>query len=60
MIRIKPKQVEWLKKHKPYRTIAGYLDYIINDFKKYGYKQRQKSLPHLPRKRETDREVGMR
>lgn len=35
LIRIDPKQLEWLRKNKDTKTMAGFLDKIINKFKKY-------------------------
>ena len=34
LVRIKYKQLNWLKKHKDTKTIAGFLDKIINEYKK--------------------------
>ena len=33
-IRIDPQQLEWIRKHKDTKTLAGYLDKIINKHKK--------------------------
>ena len=33
-VKVDPKQLEWLKENKDTRTIAGYLDKIINNYKK--------------------------
>jgi len=35
-VRIDNKQLAWLKENKNTKTIAGFLDLIINNFKKYG------------------------
>ena len=34
LVRIDPKQLSWLKNNMDTKTIAGYLDKIINDYKK--------------------------
>lgn len=34
LVRIDPKQLAWLKENKDTRTVAGFLDKIINDHKK--------------------------
>lgn len=38
IIRLKKSQLDWLKKNKPkeIKTLAGYLDIIINNYKKNG------------------------
>ena len=36
IIRIDPKQLEWLRDNKDTRTLAGYLDKIINFYKEKG------------------------
>lgn len=33
VVRIKPETLQWLKNNKDTRTIAGYLDKIINHYK---------------------------
>jgi len=33
-IRIDPKQLQWLRENKDTKTLAGFLDKIINEFKK--------------------------
>lgn len=33
-IRIDPKQLQWLKENKDTKTLAGYLDKLINEIKK--------------------------
>lgn len=40
LVRIKENQLDWLKVNKKLagcKTRAGFLDLIINDFKKYGF-----------------------
>ena len=32
-IRIKPEQLEWLRENKDTRTMAGFLDKLINEYK---------------------------
>lgn len=32
-VRIRGNQLDWIKKHKDTKTIAGFLDKIINQFK---------------------------
>lgn len=34
-IRISEKNLEWIRKNKDTKTMAGYLDKIINQYKKY-------------------------
>lgn len=36
LIRIDKEQLKWLQQNKITKTDAGYLDLIINHFKKYG------------------------
>jgi len=36
-IRIDEKQLEWLRQHKDCRTMAGFLDKIINCYKKTNF-----------------------
>lgn len=36
LVRISQEQLEWLKKVKDTKTVAGFLDRIINDYKKNG------------------------
>lgn len=33
IVRISPNNLEWLKKNKDTKTIAGFLDKIINEYK---------------------------
>ena len=33
IIRIRPNQLEWLRENKDTKTLAGYLDKIINKYK---------------------------
>ena len=35
LIRIRNRQLEWLRKNKDTKTMAGFLDKIINKFKKF-------------------------
>ena len=42
LIRIDKKQLNWLRKNKDCKTMAGFLDKIINNFKKYGSKNSKK------------------
>lgn len=35
LVRIDPVQLKWLKENKDTKTIAGFLDKIINKYKKY-------------------------
>jgi hypothetical protein len=37
LVRIRTSQIKWLKKNKPkeIKTVAGFLDVIINNYKKY-------------------------
>lgn len=39
-IRIKPKQLEWIRQHKGRYTLAGKLDEIINFYKKHNEQTR--------------------
>lgn len=41
-IRIDPKQKEWMRKHKVCRTMAGFLDIVINKYKKQYERQLKK------------------
>jgi len=34
IIRISPEQLDWLKENKDTRTMAGFLDKIINEYKR--------------------------
>lgn len=34
-IKVRKRQLEWLRKNKDTKTMAGYLDKIINQYKKY-------------------------
>lgn len=38
IIRIDPKNLNWLKENKDTKTVAGFLDKIINEYKKHSQK----------------------
>ena len=59
LIRIDPKQILWLKKHNEYKTLAGFLDFIINNYKKHGHKKQKRDLPSLPKKDEENKEIRL-
>lgn len=40
-VRVDPQNLQWLREHKDTRTIAGYLDKIINEHKKQHGRQKQ-------------------
>ena len=61
MIRIDPKQKEWLRKHKVCRTLAGQLDIILNDYKKrYGPSNKKQQLSNLRNARTEGKPLGVR
>jgi hypothetical protein len=39
-VRIDPKQLAWLKRNKDCKTVAGFLDKLINFYKKYGHSKK--------------------
>lgn len=41
LVRIDPKQLEWLRIAKDTKTMAGFLDKIINTYKKYEIRKKK-------------------
>jgi len=60
LVRIDHKQLDWLRKNKVCRTMAGQLDIIINDYKKYGPKNKKQKMPNLRSARTETKTLGVR
>lgn len=59
-MRIDPKQKEWIRKHMVCRTMAGFLDIIINNYKKQYERQLKKQMPDLQKTDTHKKRLGLR
>ncbi len=58
LIRIDPKQRNWLNNQKPCKTMAGFLDIIINNYKKTWKNEKKKLCAKYVKKELHDPDNG--
>lgn len=60
LIRIDPKQKEWIRKNMDCRTMSSFLDKIINNYKKYAKNKKNQKVPNLPKEHTQGKTLGLR